>query len=46
MAEPESLSAGDRAAGAAAVALWVVVGVGLAYGVWQTLLRAAQLFGG
>ncbi len=30
---------------AAAVVLWVLVGGGLGYGVWQTLVRASQLFG-
>ena len=32
-------------AGVVAVA-WLVVGVPLAYGVWQTLLKAAKLFTG
>lgn len=27
------------------VAAWVLVGVPLAYGLWQTLVKAAQLFG-
>ena len=25
---------------------WLIVGVPLAYGLWQTLVRAAQLLGG
>ena len=33
------------AAKAAAVVLWVLVGGGLGYGVWQTVARASQLFG-
>jgi len=35
---------GGAAAKGAAVVLWVIVGGGLAYGVTQTLIRAAQLF--
>lgn len=27
------------------VLAWVLVGVPLAYGLWQTLVKAAQLFG-
>jgi hypothetical protein len=29
---------------AAAIALWVIVGVGLLYGVWQTVAKVAALF--
>ena len=35
---------GGAAAKGAAVVLWVIVGGGLAYGVTQTVIRAAQLF--
>ena len=35
---------GGAAAKGAAVVLWVIVGGGLAYGVSQTVIRAAQLF--
>ena len=35
---------GGPAAKGAAVVLWVIVGGGLAYGVTQTVIRAAQLF--
>ncbi|HEX8498361.1 MAG TPA: hypothetical protein VF661_14290 [Actinomycetales bacterium] len=44
---------GTSAAGAPAIAStpllafsWLVVGVPLAYGVWQTLVKAAKLFTG
>ena len=35
---------GGAAAKGAAVVLWAIVGGGLAYGVTQTVIKAAQLF--
>lgn len=39
------MSSNQTGAKAAAVVLWVLVGGGLGYGVWQTVARASQLFG-
>jgi hypothetical protein len=35
----------DGAAKAAGIGLWVIVGAGLAYGVTQTAVKVAALFG-
>ena len=38
---------GDRPTGTLLVVLaWLIVAVPLAYGLWQTILKAAKLFGG
>ena len=41
----EHSSASEAAEKTAAVALWVVVGVALLYGIGETSVRVAQLFG-
>ena len=38
-------SAGENAERTAAIALWVVVGAALVYGISETAVRVAQLFG-
>jgi hypothetical protein len=37
--------AGTRGAATAAIALWVIVGVALAYGIWETAQKVSALFG-
>lgn len=39
------MSSDQVGAKAAAVVLWVLVGGGLGYGVWQTVAKASALFG-
>ena len=41
---PHSGTAAEAAERTAAIALWVVVGVALVYGVSETAVRVAQLF--
>ncbi len=38
-------SAGTQSAAVAAVALWVIVGVALAYGIFETAQKVTALFG-
>lgn len=38
-------SAGTQSAAIAAIALWVIVGVALAYGVYETAQKVSALFG-
>ncbi len=44
--EPGGTGAADGASKVAAVGLWAVVGGGLVYGVWQTLVKVVALFTG
>lgn len=45
MSEHHAGTAAEKAEQTAAVTLWVVVGIALLYGVGETAVRVAQLFG-
>ncbi len=45
-AQEQSEAHVSRSAEAAAIGLYVVVSAGLAYGVWQTLVKVTALFTG
>ncbi|GLY16624.1 hypothetical protein LWF15_33250 [Kineosporia rhizophila] len=42
----EVKAAGTQGAAVAAIALWVIVGVALAYGIFETAQKVTALFGG
>ena len=44
MSENRSVSRAFDPAVAAALALWVIVGAGLTYGIWQTVAKVLNLF--